>query len=223
MRKLIKYLAGKTIQPIVARYLSQTRVYTYNSIKLTIPPDVFHPAFFFSTHLLLRYISGIPLSQKKLLELGAGNGLIAMSTARMGAIVTATDINKNAIKYLADNAAKNQLPLTIIYSNLFDHIPVQQFDIIAINPPYYKKDPHTDAAYAWYCGGNGEYFVKLFQQLGSYIGPHSQVLMILSEDCDIGMIASLADRASYSMSLIRSYRRLWERLYLYTITSAPAV
>jgi hypothetical protein len=42
------------------------------------------------------------------------------------------------------------------------------FDIIVINPPYYKKDPGSYSDYAWNCGSNGEYFKKLFTQLRGY-------------------------------------------------------
>ena len=54
--------------------------------------------------------------------------------------------------------------IRIIHSDLFDNIPLEAFDIIAINPPYYKKDPHAPAEYAWFCGKKGEYFERLFTE-----------------------------------------------------------
>src|SRR5687767_14368333 len=123
MRTMLKHIVSRTYKPWLVKYLSKTRIYRYGSIKLEIPPDVFHPGFFFSTHLLLQYITGLPLKEKKLLELGAGSGLISTYAARKGACVTATDINPVAIKYLRNNSIGNKVDPDIILSDLFDAIP----------------------------------------------------------------------------------------------------
>ena len=162
MKAITKYITGKTLQPAVKKYLSKTRIYRYRNIELIIAPGIFHPAFFFSTKILLHYVLQLELSNKKLLELGAGSGLISFISAQKNALVTATDINPIAVEYLKTNSEKNHLPIKVILSDLFDKISPQQFDIIVINPPYYKKDPKTDADHAWYCGANAEYFYKLF-------------------------------------------------------------
>jgi methylase of polypeptide subunit release factors len=70
--------------------------------------------------------------------------LISIYAAQKGAIVTATDINPVAIEYLRENTRANHVHIDILRSDLFDEIPVRVFDIVAINPPYYKKDlSHT--------------------------------------------------------------------------------
>jgi release factor glutamine methyltransferase len=155
MRQAIKHITTRLYKPLLVKYLSATRMYTYKGIRLVIPPAVFHPGFFFSTRLLLRYIATLPLKKRSFLELGAGSGLIALYAAREGAQVTASDINAVAVHSLEMNSQSNRIPLTIIKSDLFAKIPQQAFDIIAINPPYYKKQPKTPAEYAWYCGEQG--------------------------------------------------------------------
>lgn len=192
MRKAIKTFATRLYKPLLVKYLSATRLYTYKGIRLVIPPAVFHPGFFFSTRLLLRYIAALPLKNKTFLELGAGSGLIAMYAARQGAAVTATDINPVAIHSLEMNARSNRIPLTVIRSDLFTSIPQQAYDLIAINPPYYKKQPQTAADYAWYCGEQGEYFQQLFSGLHQYIHAQSVVAMVLCDGCDLEMIREMA-------------------------------
>ena len=64
MRKVFKYIIGKTYRPLLVKYLSKTRVYRYKDIVLEIPPEVFHPRFFFSTKLLLAYVSRMNLAKK---------------------------------------------------------------------------------------------------------------------------------------------------------------
>ena len=81
----------------------------------------------------------LQLMNKYTLELGAGSGLISMQAARNGAMVTATDINPVAIKYLHHNSVQNKIRLDILQSDLFAAIPERLYDIMAINPPYYKK------------------------------------------------------------------------------------
>jgi release factor glutamine methyltransferase len=192
MRQTIKHITTRLYKPLLVKYLSATRMYTYKGIRLVIPPAVFHPGFFFSTRLLLRYIAKLPLKGKSFLELGAGSGLIAMYAAREGAQATASDINQVAIHSLEMNSRSNHISLTVIHSDLFTSIPLQRFDIIAINPPYYKKQPKTPAEYAWYCGEHGEYFQQLFSSMQWYMHSQSMVLMVLSDGCDLEMIKSMA-------------------------------
>ena len=217
MKKILKYLTGKIYKPLLSKYLSKNRVYTYKDIRLIIPPSVFHPRFFFSTKILLKYISQLDLQKKSFLELGAGSGLISIYAAKKNANVTATDINPVAIEYLKKNQARNNVRLNIISSDLFQSISSQSFDIIAINPPYYKKNSKTNADYAWYCGENGEYFQKLFCGLKQYIHRESIVLMILSEDCDILMITQLALDNNLNLQIMSERKIAWEKNNIYKI------
>ena len=121
MNEIFKYIVSKTYKPLLLRYLSSTRSYSYKDIVLKIPVEVFHPAFFSSTRILLKYIERMPLVNKTFLELGAGSGLISMIASQRGAYVTASDINSTAIGYLESNADHNQASFTIIQSDLFEN------------------------------------------------------------------------------------------------------
>ncbi len=209
----------RTVGYLVLWYLRKDRYYTYKGIKILVRNGVFHPAFFFSSKLLLHEVLKQNIANKRVLELGAGSGLISFHLASKKAIVTATDISQMAIDGLKENKDNLNVEMTIIKSNLFDDIPLQSFDYIIINPPYYPKKPTNDAEKAWYCGENFEYFEKLFYQLEPYTHPQSVVLMSLSEDCDFQKIASIA--AKYNL-LFKEYinkMTLWERNYIYKIVS----
>jgi release factor glutamine methyltransferase len=206
-----------TYKPLLVKYLSSTRSYSYKSITLQIPPQVFHPRFFYSTRLLLRYLDSLQIKQRSFLELGAGSGLIALWAAQKGASVTASDINPTAVEYLHINKLSNKANIRIIQSDLFDEIPEKKFDFIAINPPYYKKNPQSFYDHSWYCGQNGEYFKKLFSQLGKYIGSNSKVIMCLSEECDVMMIQADAMRAGFDLKLVYQRQNLVERNYIFQI------
>ncbi len=217
MRNAIKYFAGATYKPLVLKYLSTTRKYQYNGIKLIIPPEVFHPGFFFSTKLLLKYIDQYSLNDKTFLELGAGSGLIAISASKKGANVTATDINPIAITFLKKSCEANNIHINIIHSNLFQNITFQHFDFIAINPPYYKKQPGTYKDYSWYCGEKGEYFHGLFGSLADYMHLDSIVLMILCDGCDIEMIKTIASKNKFRLHVVYNKQNLFERNFIFQI------
>ena len=217
MRNAIKYFVGATYKPLVVKYLSKTKNYQYKGVKLIIPPEVFHPGFFFSTKLLLKYVDKYPLKEKTFLELGAGSGLIAISAAKKGANVTATDINPMAVKFLKKNCESNNVYMNIIHSDLFQNIIFRHFDFIAINPPYYKKQPGTYKDYSWYCGENGEYFHSLFGSLADYMHPDSIVLMILCEGCDVEMIKAIADKNKFRLLLVYSKQNLLEKNFIFQI------
>jgi release factor glutamine methyltransferase len=217
MRELVKYIMNTTYKPLLVKYLAKTRMYSYRGIHLEIPPQVFHPGFFFSTKLLLRYIAKEHLDQKTFLELGAGSGLLSLYAAKRGAHVVATDINLVSMECIKTNAEENDVEITIIHSDVFDTIPQQKFDFILINPPYYKKKPLSPSDYAWYCGENGEYFQKLFSGLDNYIHENSIVLMVLCSGCDVKMIKNIALENSYCMKCVHTQNTIIEKNYIFKI------
>ncbi len=217
MRKIIKNIIEIFYKPFLVNYLSSTRTYSYKGIVLQIPPQVFHPAFFFSTKLLLQYLQRLQLNGRKLLELGAGSGIVAMYASKQGAIVTASDVNSVAVDYLIKNSDANGIEINTILSDLFTAISTQQFDMIIINPPYYKKDPITKLDYAWYCGRNGEFFLDFFENLAQFIHPKSDVLMILSDGCDMAMISQIAAKNGYQLDCVFTKQNLIEKNFIFKI------
>ena len=217
MKAALKNIVAHTYKPFLEKYLSKKRNYFYGNIRLEIPPEVFHPGFFTSTQFLLQYIKKVSLKDKSFLELGVGNGLISIYTSKQQSKVTATDINPVAIEYLQLNSKRNDVQINIILSDLFENIPLQQFDVIAINPPYYKKDPKTLLDHAWYCGENGEFFYRLFTQLSRYVHHESEVLMVLCDACDIKMIGDAADQNGFRINCVQIKQSLIEKNFIYKI------
>jgi release factor glutamine methyltransferase len=169
--------------------------------------------------MLFRYLAKEHLNKKKFLELGAGSGLLSIYAAKRGASVVATDINPIAVRCIEANVAENSVSVATVYSNLFDALPRQVFDFIAINPPYYKKSPSSVSDYAWYCGERGEYFQNLFTGLSRYMDNDSSVLMVLCDGCDLQMIKNYAMENSFSMKCVQSRKTLIERNFIFKIFS----
>src|SRR5580658_8027864 len=84
------------------------------------------------TELLRPFASGPAGSW--LLDLGTGNGALALAAARHGVRVVATDLNRSALRALAEIARREALPLLALRTDLSDG--VRRVDRVVSNPPY---------------------------------------------------------------------------------------
>ncbi len=217
----MKWFRKRIISPILQRfvrfYFKKERKFRYGSIKAVVLPGVFFPHFTLSTRFLMSFLEPQDLNGMSFLELGCGTGVISALAAKKGAKVLATDINPKALENAKRNADLNQVKLETIHSDLFKQIPSQQFDFIVINPPYYPKQPNNDAEKAWFCGENFEYFEKLFSTLKPYVQVDSKVLMVLSEDCELAKIQSIAQRNDFKFLKKVEKKIRGERNYIFQI------
>src|SRR5215831_2441067 len=128
-----------------SRRAAMTRV---EGFDLVVLPGVFHPKYFGSSAIFARFIAGLPIQNKTLLDVGCGSGIISLCAARSGARVTAVDINPAAVESASRNAERAALKIASRVSDLFSNVP-ERFDIIAWNPPFLPGVPQnpTDAAF----------------------------------------------------------------------------
>jgi release factor glutamine methyltransferase len=182
-------------------------------------PGVFHPGFFSSTSFLLEFIAGQPLKNSSLLELGCGTGLISIVASKQGALVFACDLSKTAVENATKNFKDNHVNVDLIHSDLFDAIPKKAFDWIVINPPYYARTIHSDEELAWHCGENFQYFQKLFLALNEYMHQNSQVIMVLTQGCNLERIFEIAQSHNFKFEPVKEKDVLFDgKDFLYRIT-----
>ena len=214
MRPFAKAVVSRTWKPVVQWYLRKPRRFTGHAVTVLVPPGVFHPGFFFSTKQLLAYLGQQELNGKSFLEIGSGSGIVSIFAAKKGASVTCCDIAQPAVSVTRQNANANSVQLEAIVSDLFEAIPQQTFDVIAVNPPYYKKDPASPAEYAWYAGKELQYFSRFFQQAKKYVTPQSQVLMVLSDECDLTGIQTIAQNKGWRWEMLQQKTTFFERGFI---------
>ena len=217
IKKVRKKILENTWRPFLLWYLSKNRLYSHKELSLVIFPGVFHPGFFLSTKIFLEFLEKISVSDKKVLELGAGSGLISLVIARNGGMAFASDVSTIAINNVRENARRNNLDVQVIQSDLFQNMPQEKFDLVIVNPPYYPGDPSSESERAWYCGKNFEYFLILFDQLKNYMHQNSEAYMILSEDCDLAKIEAIALQREMKMLKVYQKKKYWEWNYIFRI------
>lgn len=216
-RALLKRIIGPLIQLFAKWYFKKPRAYRFKHIKGTVLPGVFYPHLTISTKLLMQFLESKTLHQKTFLELGCGTGLISVYAASKGAEVVASDINQKAVENAQLNSKSNDVELTAVQSDLFEKLVNQIFDMIVINPPYYPRNPANVEERAWYCGENFEYFNRLFGELNDHIHDQSTVYMILSEDCDLEHIQSIAQANNFYFKLELETKKWGEQNFIYSI------
>jgi len=218
-KSLIKSVAFRILYPASEKYLSKERRYSYKDITILVFPGVFHPGFYFSTKILLKYLEKIELNQKYILELGAGTGLISIFAAKRGGFVTASDISLTAVYNIEKNVKMTDANVEVVHSDLFDDTPNRRYDYIIINPPYYKKTPSSEKEFAWFGGDDFQYFRKLFSQLGNNVYENTNVIMVLSDEADLEMIKSIAIENKFQMQE-ELHKKTWgENHFIYNIRS----
>ena len=178
---------------------------------------MFPPHLTLSTKILLDYIVELDLKNKAFLELGCGSGIISLLASKKGAFVTATDINNIALDHLKKASFENHLKVDVIDSDLFKNLKNKSFDYIIINPPYYPKKAKNVKEKAWFCGEDFEYFKGLFNQLPNFMTNHNQVNMILSEDCQIEIITSIASLNNLKLTSVYEISKMGETNNIFEI------
>jgi release factor glutamine methyltransferase len=82
------------------------------------------------------------------LEVGTGSGLVALTAARRGARVVATDLNPHALRRLAEIARTEHLDLELVRTDLARGLA--RFGRVVINPPYLPTRPEERDPDRWH-------------------------------------------------------------------------
>jgi release factor glutamine methyltransferase len=222
-RKLYQLFGLPLYRRWALRHIREERHFTFQGLRLKVPPGVFHPGIFFSSPIFVGFLQQFDFQAKKVLDIGTGSGLLALVAAKKGAMVTALDILPQAVATALENARSNGLPLQALESDLLDQLPPQPFDFILINPPYYPKKPQNLREHAFFAGENLEYFEKLFAQLPAYLNPRNapepspndtRIWLVLSEDCALDRISEIAARNGFLLQSVFEQRKWGERFLI---------
>ncbi|MCC6369575.1 MAG: methyltransferase [Bacteroidia bacterium] len=222
--KINRFLYSHLYSHFVKLYLKLNTNTTVGGLRIKVLSGVFHPKLFFSSTYLFDYINTLELNNCNFLEIGSGTGALSVLAYKKGAIVTAIDIDKKAVENTRLNFIRHfgqAHTAQINESDLFKNLPVQAFDLVLINPPYFFKEVERDWQQAWYCGAEGEYFKNLFAGLSNYIHSQTDVIMILADNCDIERIKGIAKKHHFLFAIVEQKKVKWEMNFIFRIEYHP--
>ncbi len=161
------------------------------------------------SYLLKSYIEEKDLEGKKLLDMGTGSGIQAVTAAEKGADVSAVDINPEAVETVRRKASEQDLDIEVRESDLFENVD-KKFDIIVFNPPYLPGKEGIGDEEIWRGGNTGlEVTEKFLEKVDQYLEQKGEAVFILSSETDWSYL-----KQDYGLEIIES-RKLWfETVYL---------
>jgi release factor glutamine methyltransferase len=205
---------------------------------LATPPGVYTPQAdtFFLAQALHREGPGPGMD---VLDLGTGNGTLAVFAAQQGARVTATDMARRAVLTARLNALRTGQSMNVRLGDLLSPVLGRKFDLVVSNPPYVptpSPSPHVagdggvrvdagdtcNAVRAWNAGHDGRVILdRICEEVPRALRPGGVLLMVQSalSGTDItlrrlsraGLRATVSDRMYTPFGPVLRSRLAWLR------------
>lgn len=159
------------------------------------------------SYLLRDYIESLELKGKKVLDMGTGTGILAITAAEKGAEVIAADIDPGALEVARENAGEEGFEeIEFVESDLFENID-SKFDLIVFNPPYLPGNDYRELE-----GGEAgvELTERFLEEAGDYLEEEGYVVFIGSSRSDIEGL-----KEKFDLEQIESEKLWFETLYLF--------
>jgi release factor glutamine methyltransferase len=189
-----------------------------SGFTFVVRPTVFNPKDFISSGIFSKYIAGLNLNGKTILDMGAGSGIVSVFAASRGAKCLAADINPVAIRCIRENAALNHFEdkIETVESDLFISIKPEErkFDIIFFNPPYYRGNPRNNFERAFKGGPNLEVIDRFLTGSKEYLYPKGKLCFIISSDMDMDDFSARIEAAGFIHKILQYNKRLLETFYI---------
>ncbi|WP_157077485.1 HemK2/MTQ2 family protein methyltransferase [Methanobrevibacter curvatus] len=127
----------------------------------------------------------------KVLEIGTGTGIIAITASKIAKKVVATDINYDALEIAEKNIKNNKIKnVELKFGDLFNPVKNEKFDLILFNTPYLPTASdeilEDDLNYAFDGGNDGRKIIDPFlNQLKDHLNKNGKVQLVQSSLSDI--------------------------------------
>ena len=174
-----------------------------NDLDIVVFPDVFSPAYFTDSAWFAEVIPEI-VGKRRLLEIGTGTGIVALSAALAGASVTATDINPAAIRNAKENFTRYGVDISLYEGDMYGSIHQQKFDVIFWNHPFNRaRRPVEDILLRAGFDYNYEGLEKYICGAQQYFTENGIVLLGTGNFADIDEMRKITSQNDYSLVLMR--------------------
>jgi release factor glutamine methyltransferase len=200
---------------ILRRRVGRLVVEHVDGLAMVVLPEVFNPAIYRTSALLLHAIDAHVGPGMRVLDLGTGTGVAAIRAALCGARVTAVDLNPEAVRCARINAILNHVDdrVSVRHGDLFVPVSGERFDMVVCNPPFFRDSPTDRRDMAWrsdtflerFCAG----LVDVLQDNGRALivfSSHADESALLNALCAEGFATDRDRTLDFGTEVVTVYR-----------------
>jgi len=194
-----------------------------SGIELLVARGVFDPTLHFTSAFMANYVrhSGVAAAAGRVLDVGTGTGILAISAALSGAAYTlATDISPAAVACAAQNIARHDLTLRVaVQCVAFAPADTESpFNLVLCNPPYFRGTPQNYSQAAYMGGDRLQWFDQFTRAITPVLAPEAAVYMVIGDAADIALILDKLVEYGWAYSVAAKSDILIEVLYIFKLT-----
>lgn len=169
----------------------------------------------FDTEILLEAVLHQEYNYKKVLDIGAGSGIIAITLGLElpDSEVIGVDISEDAFQLAEENRVLLQADnVEFRKGDLFEPVQGERFDLICSNPPYINKEDmdkldwkvKSEPVLALYGGEDGlDFYRKIIKQAPDYLVPGGTLAFEIGSDQGKSVELYLEDRGFHDIKLFQ--------------------
>ena len=176
----------------------------WNESGLVVLPNVYSPRYFTDSFWFAEVLPDLVM-RKSLLEIGTGTGIVALSCARKGARVVATDINPDAVRNARLNSKRAGITISVREGHLYEPIGTdERFDFIFWNHPFHNwSKPVEDTLLRAALDQNYSSLSGYIRGARRHLSNGGKLLLGTGDRADQRGIAAIARRNGYRLKLIK--------------------
>jgi release factor glutamine methyltransferase len=217
LRRTVRPLTFRLALPMLKHRLKRNADTELEGMRLRTNVDVFHPKYFFSSRILGGYLADCVGTNQRVLDMGTGSGVVGIMAAKRGAQVMAVDVNPAAVTLANENALLQNLngQWRCVESDLFTRLdPIERFDWIAFNPPFFTGPVRRPADAAWYAGDNFETIERFLSQARSFLEENGRIVLIMSSDMPLDSMDGRFQHHGYRVAAHQCRPHVFEIFHL---------
>lgn len=189
---------------LLSRRVGRLVLEQIDGIELVVLPDVFNPAVFRTTPVLVDAIGDQVGQGMRVLDVGTGTGVAAIAAVSAGAArVVAVDINAEAVRCARINTLLNHADdrIDVRRGDLFAPVAGERFDVVVCNPPFFTGRPVSQRDAAW---RSEDFLPRFCAGLGEVLESRGFALLVFSNHADEHALVTALDEAGWDTRIERA-------------------
>jgi release factor glutamine methyltransferase len=180
----------------------------------TLYKNVHNPRLLGASEFIARNIHVKP--EDRVLDMGTGCGILAITAAQTNERVVAVDINSVAVQCAQENAQRNGFNyITFIHSDLFSELDSDtKYDVILVHPPFTEGKPENIPSHEKYIPGNS-FAARFFKEAKNHLEENGYILTIYPTYAGHERFRELARENGWTLDIVAQKRTFYTTFIIY--------